>query len=117
MQPFSLYFINGGSILQPSWFVSPSCPQSFCWLDIKQITSTIMTFVFIHSLQMRCTILNSSGDDLLRVLLILVGVLPLGKCFSVDRYILEETATLKPTEAKNVEMVSEDGNDKRRKKR
>ena len=69
-----------------------------------------MTFVFIHSLQMRCTILNSSGDDLLRVLLFWSVFLPLGKCFSVDRYILEktETATLKPTEAKSVETINED---------
>ena len=59
---------------------------------------------------MRCTILNSSGDDLLRVLLFWSVFLPLGKCFSVDRYILEETetATLKSTEAKNVETVNED---------
>ena len=90
----------------PGW--SYHSIRNLLLVGYKTKLSTIMTFVFIHSLQMRCTILNSSGDDLLRVLLFWSVFLPLGKCFSVDRYILEETATLKPTETKNVETINEE---------
>ena len=90
---YSLYFINGGEIFSALLVILTLFIAVLFFVGYKTKLSTIMMFVMIHSLQMRCTILNSSGDDLLRVLLFWSIFLPLGKCFSVDAYLLSHKQT------------------------
>ena len=93
---YSLYFINGGEIFSALLVILTLFFAVLLFFGYKTKLSTIMMFVMIHSLQMRCTILNSSGDDLLRVLLFWSIFLPLGKCFSVDAYLLSQNQQKNP---------------------
>ncbi len=56
----------------------------FFTFGIRTKISSILLFLFTASMHNRNWVINSGGDDVLRVILFICMFLPLGACFSVD---------------------------------
>jgi len=93
---WSLHLISGALWFQAALFVAASLFALQLLVGYRTRLATILTWVFLASVQARLPMMLQGGDSLLRLLLFWGMFLPLGAVWSVDQCATCITSTLRP---------------------
>jgi len=98
---WSILFINSSVIAVQSFLVFHLLTILSFLFGYRTRLSTFLLWVEIVSLHNRNWSVLNGGDDLIRCILLILIILPLGKCFSLDHYFLKNSVNKRSHDPKD----------------